>query len=755
MRRVAILALGLLLLLNACGGKTVVEQDGDQELPASGWVMADHDAQHTNRSEFAGPVNPRVKWTYTLESGPVAVSTIAADGRLYATCGRLLLAFDELGEVLWRAESNRDYNTAPVVGADGMVYTGGELLRAYTPDGALAWYVVPTGGEFGEPAVAADGVVYAVAGGDTLYLVGSNGEFRWAYTLAGEAQHPPLVDGEGRVYLMSIAGDWHVLTVLAADGFLWQIQEEECELSIPALGPEGQLYVGLYDESLFEPGTMPSDLTSELVAFYPDGSRAWSHELHGGLSSKILVTPDGMVYTTSRESSGSLYAFTSDGELVLEEMFGGWTSMELVSVANDGRAYVTVRDCDWGIPSHFVYSTDGTSVPYEVADRVDPQPPLSFGWDGASVGVHQDTYVTAVEFRNADQSLRWQYQPGSSGGQVLLSPDGGIVLARSKVQKYSREGQLVWTYSSGLDWTRCPAIGSDGTIYLLGSNHHTDGMTDELDETAVLAVSADGTEIWRTFIATDRTANGPIISPDGRLYVTTGSRLMAFTLDGEQPWEFDTGCEYVSNYVAPGIAPDGTVYFANEDADGADVLFAINRDGSEKWRCPYGGDASAILVGDDGTVLVVGCNALTAISPTGNLLRELSGGPLLFNRFAVLADGTVCFSITTWTGQDDGSRSLRVLGSDGQWLTERQIDLGDGLFAGNLIADSAGRLYVGVNPEWNAEDEEKASIGIDAYSATGELQWHYTTGAYAGGLAIGADGTLYFTGDGRIYALGD
>ena len=108
----------------------------------------------------------------------------------------------------------------------------------------------------------------------------------------------------------------------------------------PALGPEGQLYVGFYNPALVEPEAFPSEYVSELVAFNPDGSRAWSYELHGGLSSKILVTPDGMVYTTSRESGGSLYVFTSDGELVLEEMFGGWTSMELVSVAPDGRGAV-------------------------------------------------------------------------------------------------------------------------------------------------------------------------------------------------------------------------------------------------------------------------------------------------------------------------------------------------------------------------------------------------------------------------------
>ncbi|UCF90618.1 MAG: PQQ-like beta-propeller repeat protein, partial [Desulfobacterales bacterium] len=93
---------------------------------------------------------------------------------------------------------------------------------------------------------------------------------------------------------------------------------------------------------------------------------------------------------------------------------------------------------------------------------------------------------------------------------------------------------------------------------------------------------------------------------------------------GEQKWAFSTGADVISS---PAVGADGTIYVGSVDGH----LYAINPDGSQKWRYPSTGNvgdirSSPAVDPDDGTIYVgagdpnVGFDGrVLALNPSGTL----------------------------------------------------------------------------------------------------------------------------------------
>ena len=84
----------------------------------------------------------------------------------------------------------------------------------------------------------------------------------------------------------------------------------------------------------------------------------------------------------------------------------------------------------------------------------------------------------------------------------------------------------------------------------------------------------------------------------GMFMVSAGA---VYAADGDIKWGFDTE-EYISSTQA--IGADGTIYIG----DYYGTFYAINPDGSEKWRHDFGEDYftfPAPAIGADGTIYVV------------------------------------------------------------------------------------------------------------------------------------------------------
>ncbi len=312
-------------------------------------------------------------------------------------------------------------------------------------------------------------------------------------------------------------------------------------------------------------------------------------------------------------------------------------------------------------------------------------------------------------------------------------------------------GVELWSFETGDGIESSPAVGADGAIYF-GSH---DGF--------LYALNPDGTERWRfdagppsydeRWDVSKAIMSSPAIAPDGTIYVNSSANyLFAINPDGTEKWRFYVkwGSDFWSS---PTVGPDGTIYVgaarSQDDPDYDGGLHAINPDGSEKWLFPNdSGVTSAAAIGPDGTIYFGGnelnpsgegnVGKLYALNPDGTLIWEFTTENWMESSPAVGPDGTI------YIGSGRESRVYAV-NPDG---TERwRFEAGVGVSAVPAIG-ADGMIYVGA---WDCN--------FYALYPDGTEKWRYRTpDAFEGVIssaAIGADGTIYVgSNSGIFYAFG-
>lgn len=81
-------------------------------------------------------------------------------------------------------------------------------------------------------------------------------------------------------------------------------------------------------------------------------------------------------------------------------------------------------------------------------------------------------------------------------------------------------------------------------------------------------------------------SNSPAIGPDGTIYVGSagvewGGDFYAVNPDGTEKWRIRGSVD-----GTPATAADGTIYVGSYRYNGSRCLYAINPNGTEKWRLP-------------------------------------------------------------------------------------------------------------------------------------------------------------------------
>lgn len=239
-----------------------------------------------------------------------------------------------------------------------------------------------------------------------------------------------------------------------------------------------------------------------------------------------------------------------------------------------------------------------------------------------------------------DGAIRWTWQPDQTFGvvptDILHSPvyDGSgtlyVVMAlipphsdyrQRHLVSFSSAGDFLWQFDRDIgQFSVQPAVGPDGTLYVLVDGH---GNQVDVDE-GLYALGPDGAQRWFVPWWQIPKTNTLAVGDDGTVYVG-GKMSRALTVtavgsDGEPRWSYQpAGDRYVMVETTIAISAAGTIYFGAtprgvyDEPGGA--VFAVSPDGELVWsveieRTPCGG----LAVDNTGAVYTMTRNL--GITPT-------------------------------------------------------------------------------------------------------------------------------------------
>ncbi len=354
------------------------------------WPMLQHDPAHSGRSQVNSDANPgHEKWEFVND------------------------------------EDGANAFSAPVVGADGVIYVASDYLYALNPDGKLKWKLNVEAFN-AAPAVGADGTIYVGGEDDDLtcmFAVSPNGARKWKFKTANvnpEVTSAPVVGDDGTIYFGS-------------------------RVYAYKRNPR----TGIYD--------VLAKLTGSLYALAPDGKLKWRFPVDGSIDSAPAVH-DGTVYFGSRDHN--LYALSPAGKLKWKFATGGQVH-GAPSIAANGVIYV-------GSDDRHIYAMNPDGVlrwKFRTGDSVDSGPAI-----GADGTIYVGAWDGILYAMNPDGKSKWKF---ATGNDVFASPaigaDGVVYIggssANGKLYAVSSTGVLKWAFATDGPMLESPAIGPDGTVY--------------------------------------------------------------------------------------------------------------------------------------------------------------------------------------------------------------------------------------------------------------------------------------------------
>jgi len=294
------------------------------------------------------------------------------------------------------------------------------------------------------------------------------------------------------------------------------------------------------------------------------GIPAWKHLLkHLGIQSPQAIGHDGTIYSGSVH--GVFYAFRPDGSIKWKRGLGKFEITAGPAIADDGTIYVSPENGD-------LYAFDEQG------------------------------------------SVKWTFDLDGYGGpsaSPAIGQDGAIYVGATKLYAINPDGTQRWIYDPGSYVAGPPAIAQDGTIYFPSGDY-------------LYALAADGSLKWRSAGQAEYPlGSAPAIGKDGTIYVNTNDGVLhAFRSDGSLAWIYKTPGVVMDVPSSPAIAGDGTIYFggAGEYQDRGGYFYALNADGTLKWKFFAGCDQTAVSVDKDGTIYFGSdwCGAVHALRPDGS-----------------------------------------------------------------------------------------------------------------------------------------
>lgn len=247
-------------------------------------------------------------WTYQTGNYIMGSAAAAATGEIIIGGGDgILYAFSPSGELLWVYIADDAIDASPAV-AGGTAYVGdsaGVFHAVRVEDGSGVWTfqveAVP-GREsdiLSSAAVGPEGTVYFGSRNHRFHALSKDGLELWSFEAFEPVDSSPAVAPDGTVAVGSRDG---YVFFFDANGVLErQVFTGDIFYGSPAFDADGVLYIAAY----------AGDGLSHVLAIGPDGDYLWAYPAPGFNDSSPLVAPDGHLYIGMHDFS--LYAFDLDG----------------------------------------------------------------------------------------------------------------------------------------------------------------------------------------------------------------------------------------------------------------------------------------------------------------------------------------------------------------------------------------------------------------------------------------------------------
>ena len=310
-----------------------------------------------------------------------------------------------------------------------------------------------------------------------------------------------------------------------------------------------------------------------------DSDEKWNLQLDGFLWGSPVIDDDGIIYVGSYD----FYAIYPNGKIKwqIDDTQGVFSSAGAID--ENGILYV---GSIWASPNYFyAIDTNNGDLKWrrQISNHIYSSPVIG---DDDTIYFGSSNENIYAYYPNG--TLRWKHKTGNA---VLSSPaignDGTVYCGSHDSNLYAfhpNNGTVKWKYKTG-NWIRtAPCIGDDGTIYVvsLDNNLH--------------AVNPDGTLKWKTNVGA---GTSPTIGQDGIIYCGYDKLHAVNPSDGSIKWNIPVSGKIRGSTPCNSI--DGTIYLGTDSG----WIYAINPDGTEKWRKSIGGDVeSAPAIGEDGTIYI-------------------------------------------------------------------------------------------------------------------------------------------------------
>ncbi len=589
--------------------------------------------------------------------------------------------------------------------------------------GQKLWEFQTGGMVWSSPALGTDGTVYVASWDGRLYALDAlTAVKKWEFDTGAEITSSPVLSADGRVHIRSF---WQLYALDARTGARsWAFARGfNSNASVPAVGPEGTVYVGWSDGKVYA-----LDGTS--------GAEKWAFGSQTNMFGSPVLGADGTVYVGAGKFGDGVVALDgATGRQKWAFATGGSVSGSPAIGAN-GTVYV-------GSENGMVYALDGTTGVRKWA-FLTGKSVISSPAIGADETVYigsQNGEVYALD--GATGVRRWAFPTGAS---VISSPaiaaDGTVYCGSFDQKLYALDGVTgtrKWTWTTGGPIRSSPVIGPDGTVYV-GSD---DGKLYALQGSASLADSP-----WPKFRQNAQNTGRvePAPAPPQITEQPVGVRV-------------PVGGDFRLRVSASGTPPLAYQWFHS----GQMVSGAVNSVLSvTDAALGHSGDYQVIVNNSAGAMtsqvarVVVGYVLTLTTNGVGTVQAEPTLEVYEPGQTVVLtAMPGVGRTFVGWEGDVSGTGNPLALTMNGSEHVEavfstRPGDLkwvvatGGPVHSSPAVGDD-GTVYIG--------PEDRGLYALDG--GTGAQKWVFLTGGYViSSPALGTDGTVYVgSQDSKVYAL--